>query len=349
MTAFRLFRIVSLLTFVAATSTLVGCGDDKQTNAGDAGKLVVYSGREAELVDPLFKAFESDTGINVEVRYAGSPELAATIAEEGDNGRADVFFAQDAGSIGSVAEKGLLAGLNTDVTAAIPAEYRDGANRWTGVTGRVRVLAYNTEKIAHDDLPASVLELTDGKWKGRLGIAPGNASFQAFVTAMRETRGDAATLKWLKAIKANEPQTFDGNGAIVEAAAKGEIDAGLVNHYYLYELKSESPDAPVANHYFQNGDVGSLINVSAAGILKHAPNATNAQRFITYLLNDAQEFFATEAEEKEYPLVSGYEDKLPKDLKPLDEIDGPDVKLSEFGAKLPATVRLIESAGFSGT
>lgn len=352
MTTLKKLPILAALMFALAVLAVAGCGDDdKRTGGATAeagGKLVVYSGREAELVEPLYKRFERDTGIDIEVRYAETPELAATISEEGENSPADVFYAQDAGSI--LAIEGKLTAVAQDQLDKVPEKYRDGEGNWTGVTGRVRVLTYNTEAVKnHADLPAEVTGLTGATWKGRVGIAPGNASFHAFVTAMRQTRGDDETKQWLKGMKDNDVKTFEGNSAIVEAVAKGEIDAGLVNHYYLYQAKAEDPGAPLANHYFADGDPGSLVNVSAVGILASAPNKANAERFVEFLLAEGQEFFATEAEEKEYPLVGGYEDNLPKDLTPLDEVEGPDVTLDQLGAGLDDTVKMIESVGFSGT
>lgn len=352
MTKLKRFPIVMVALFALSTLVIAGCGSDDKVAGGATaelgGKLVIYSGREAELVEPLYKKFEQTTGIELEVRYAETPELAATIAEEAENSPADVFYAQDAGSILAIEDQ--LATIEQDQLDKIYEQYRDDEGKWTGVTGRVRVLTYNTDSIKdHTALPATVAGLTDAKWKGRVGIAPGNASFQAFVTAMRETEGDTATKKWLKDMKANDVQTFEGNSAIVEAVAKGEIDAGLVNHYYLYQTKAEDPDAPIANHNFTDGDPGSLVNVSAAGILASAPNKVNAERFVAFLLNEGQAFFATEAEEKEYPLVDGYDDELPKDLTPLDEVEGPDVTLDQLGAGLDDTVEMIESVGFTGT
>lgn len=329
-----------LVVFAAA---LAGCGSSDDTT--DSNKLVVYSGREAELVEPLYKKFEQESGLDVEVRYGESPELAATLMEEGENSPADVFYAQDAGAIGAVEDQ--LQALPDGVSEKVEERFRDTNGRWTGVTGRARVLAYNTDELEAGDLPASVLGLTDPKWKGRIGIAPGNASFQAFVTGMRESLGDEKTKQWLEDMKRNDVKTYEKNGQTVEAVAKGEIDAGLVNHYYLYEIKAEDPDAPVANHFFENGDPGTLVNVSAAGILASAPNKANAEKLIAFLMNEGQTFFAEEAAEREYPLVAGT--PQPAGLPPLDEVKGPEVELSEFGDKLPASVTMIEAVGFPGT
>lgn len=345
--SFKRFSVSLLALLALAATAIAGCGGEDEKAVGPEGKVVVYSGRSAELVAPLYEKFEKETGITVEARYAGTPELASTIAEEGANSPADVFYAQDAGSIQAIED--LLAPLTKSQLKLVDEQYRDPEGRWTGVSGRVRVLTYNTDAVKQSDLPETVDEMTDPKWKDRVGIAPGNASFQAFVTAMRLTEGDDATRTWLQGMKDNGVKTFENNSAISEAVAKGEIDAGLVNHYYLYQTKAEDPDAPIANHNFKDGDPGSLVNVSAAGVLASAPNKANAERLMEFLLAEGQEFFAVEAEEKEYPLVAGYEDKLPDDLTPLAEIQGPDVSLSELGTGLSDTVTMIESIGFTGT
>ena len=322
------------------TAALAGCGGD---DGGD-GPLTVYSGREEELVAPLFEQFTEETGIEVEVRYGDSAELAATIAEEGDNTPADVFFAQDAGSLGSVEER--LAELPDDVLDRVGESHRDPDGRWTGTSGRVRVVAYNTDELSENDLPTSILDFTDPKWKGKLGLPPTNASFQAMVTAMRLELGDDAAREWLDGIKANDPTFFEGNTATVEAIANGEIEAGFVNHYYLYVIKEDDPDAPVANHFLRSGDPGALVNVAGAGILEGADDEESAERFVEFLLSDeGQEFYATEAEEAEYPLVDGIEPR--EGLPPLDSLRGPDVDLDALGPELEKTLEMLNEAGFT--
>jgi len=214
---------------------LAGCGDG-------GGDITVYSGRQEDLVEGLFERFEEATGIELEVRYGDSAELAATIAEEGDNTPADVFFAQDAGSLGAVGAEGLLKELPAETLERVDERFRDPESHWVGTSGRVRVIAYNTEALAEDELPDSIWDFADPAWRGKIGFAPTNASFQAMVTAMRLEAGDERTREWLEAIKANEPRLYENNVQTVEAIAAGEIEAGFVNHYYLYGLLEEQPD-----------------------------------------------------------------------------------------------------------
>jgi len=326
-----------LVVVVALAAAAAGCG------GGSDDPLTVYSGREEELVAPLFEQFTEETGIEVEVRYGDSAELAATIAEEGENSPADVFFAQDPGSLGSVDAQ--LAELPAETLERVDSQFRDADGRWVGTSGRSRVIAYNTDELSEDEVPDSVFDLTDPRWKGRIGIAPTNASFQAFVTAMRLSKGDEATRQWLVDLKENDPKEYEKNALIVEAVAAGEIDLGLVNHYYLYLVKEEQPDAPVANHFLEAGDPGALVSVAGAGVLASSDQTDDAEQFVDFLLSDAgQRFYVDEAEEAEYPLVDGIDAK--EGLPPLAELTGPDVELTAFGAELESTIELLRETGY---
>ena len=272
--------------------------------SSDDGTLTVYSGRTADLLGPLFRRFEEQTGIDVKVRYGDSAEMAGAVLEEGDNPRADVLVVQDAGNIGQVARAGRLETLGPAVLDRVPTEYRSPENRWVGLSGRVRVVAYNTDRLTEADLPAGIEGFTDPRWKGRLAWAPTNGSFQAFVTAFRVMKGEAAAEAWLRGIEANEPKVFPNNVAIVEAVGRGEVDTGFVNHYYLYRLRHEGTAGKAANKFYGAGDPGGLVNVSAAGILKASKHEADARRLVEFLLNDeSQHYFAEET--YELPLVAG--------------------------------------------
>jgi iron(III) transport system substrate-binding protein len=331
----------NLLVLLAALA-LTGCA-----GGGDDDTLVVYSGREEELVAPLFERFEEETEIAVDVRYGDSAELAATIAEEGDNSPADVFFAQDPGSLGSVEDQ--LAVLPEDVLQRVDKRFRDANGRWVGTSGRARVIVYNTEELTEDEVPDSVFDLTDSKWKGQIGIPPTNASFQAFVTAMRLDVGEERTRTWLEDLKANDPKFYERNTPVVEAAASGEIQLGLVNHYYLYLVKEElGKDAPIANKYLPGEDPGALVSVAGAGILEGAEHEDAAELFVQFLLEgDQQRFYTEEAEEAEIPLVEGIRPRA--GVPSLAELAGrgPNVDLSSFGAELERTLELLNETGYT--
>ncbi len=314
------------------------------TGSGEAGKLVIYSGRSESLVQPIIDQFAAATGIDVQVRYGDTAELAATLLEEGSNSPADLFYAQDPGRLGAVRDAGLLAPLPEALLNLAPDRFRDGNGEWIGISGRARVVVYNSEKLDEADLPATIEGFTDPGWKGRLGWAPTNGSFQAMVTAMRQVWGEDRTRAWLEGIIANEPVVYPKNTPIVEAVGAGEIDAGFVNHYYLFRFLSEQGESfPARNYFLPGGGPDSLILVSGAGILKTSQNADNARKFLEYMLSEAgQQYFTNET--FEYPVVDGVE--TPALLTPLAQLDSRaiDIDLSDL-SDLPGTARLLAELG----
>ena len=155
-------------------------------------------------------------------------------------------------------------------------------------------MVYNTETLSDGDLPASILEFTDPKWKGRIGWAPTNASFQTMVTSMRVIWGEERTREWLQGIQANRPNAYFKNTPIVAATASGEIDVGFVNHYYLHRfIQEDGEEFGARNHYLADGGPGSLVMVAGAGILETAEKRENAERFLRFMLSKvAQQYFA---------------------------------------------------------
>lgn len=314
-----------------------GAAEASPATSGDA--VVIYSGRSENLVKPLLDMFTADTGIPVAVRYGDTAEMAAQILEEGDNSPADVFYGQDAGALGALSER--FTPLEESILNQVEARFRSPNGTWVGTSGRARVLVYNTTTVQPADLPASVLDLTDAKWRGRIGWAPTNGSFQAFVTALRITQSDEVARTWLEAMIANDVKVYEKNSAIVNAVASGEIDAGLVNHYYLFALKKDRGDVAAQNYYFPNGDVGSLVNVAGAGILKTGKHQAQAHQFIDYLLSPkAQQYFADQT--FEYPLISGVQPN--PEITPLAEIATPNIDLGNL-QDLQGTLEMLQDVG----
>jgi iron(III) transport system substrate-binding protein len=308
----------------------------------EGSQLVVYSGRTESLVGPLIQRFEDESGIEVAVRYGGTAELAATILEEGPNSPADVFYAQDAGALGALAKAGRLREVPTSILDRVAPRFRSPEGQWVGTSGRARVVIYNTERLSEEELPDSIMGFTDPKWKGRIGWAPTNGSFQAFVTALRVLKGDDVAREWLNGILANDPQVYPSNTAIVEATAQGEVDVGFVNHYYLYRFLSEAGESfPARNYHPRSGGAGALINVAGAGILDTASNVQAAGAFIEFLLSEeGQRYFAQETHE--YPLIAGVE--VDPRLTPLSEINAPSIDLSNLD-DLRGTLELLQEVG----
>ncbi len=312
------------------------------TTGQETGPLTVYSGRGEELVGPLLERFQDESGVEVEIRYAGSPELAATLLEEGTNTPADVFYAQDPASLGAVAKAGMLETLPDSILDRVPADFRDAEGQWVGTSGRARVVVYNTENVSEDELPSDIWDLTDSKWRGRIGVAPTNGSFLTFVAAMILTEGEDRTREWLEGIAANQPVTFDGNSPIVAATDAGDVDLGLVNHYYLYRLEAEQGEVTAANHFLTAGDPGSLIMTAGAGVLATADQPEEAQRLVEFLLSqEAQTYFRDET--FEYPLIEGV-DPAPR-LPALVQIQTPDLDLSDLADTIDQATDLVADAG----
>ena len=313
---------------------LAACGD------GDEDSLTIYSGRSETLVGPLIQQFQEDTGVDVSVKYAGTPQLAATLLEEGTNTPADLFFAQDPGGLSAV--EGMLRTLPESTLSLVPEWASSPNGRWIGLSGRARTVAYNTERLAPEDLPDDLTGFADPKWKGRIGWAPTNASFQTMVTAMRAVWGEEQTLQWLKNVQGNEPKVYPKNTPIVAATAAGEIDVGFVNHYYLHRFLAEEGESFKARNYHPRaGGPDAIIMVAGAGILTESDNPGNAQRFIDYLLSDsAQQYFA--AETYEYPLTGS----IPASggVIPLSEINNPDLSSQDL-SDLAGSQKLIRQAG----
>src|SRR5215204_5081585 len=273
------------------------------TPLGASGELVIYSGRMEDLIGPAIELCEEQTGVQPEIRYGQTAELAVAILEEGENSPASLYIAQDAGALGQLAAEGRLAQLPEEILNRVDERFRSSDGHWVGVSGRARVLVYNRDMIQESELPASVLDLTDPSWAGRVGWAPENGSFQSFVTALRKIEGEDVARQWLEGMLANDPAVFESNAPIVRAVASGEIPVGLVNHYYKYEIQAEEgQELPVENYFFPNGDVGSLINVAGVGILEGSPNQEQALAVIDcFLRPDVQQYFAETT--FEYPLI----------------------------------------------
>jgi iron(III) transport system substrate-binding protein len=326
------------------------CSDDgsSDTPAESGDKSVtIYSGRAEALVKPTLDRFTQQTGIALQVRYGTTAQMAAQLVEEGGNSPADVFLAQDAGALGAVNKRGLFAALPSEVTGKVPAAYRAEDGKWVGVTARARVLVYNPTLVPAADLPRSVFELTDAKWKGKVAVAPTNGSFQAFVTAVRVQHGEARAKEFFTGLKANGAVIRDNNIAIVEDVDAGKVPMGLVNHYYLGEIAKErgtTPDKMNAKlHFFAPGDSGAMVNVSGVGVLAGSAKDPDVRSLLDYLLStDTQAQFA--AQTFEYPVISGAPG--PAYVPALSDLKPPPIDLNDLES-LEASIALIKEAGLT--
>ncbi len=323
------------LALVLGLGALTGCASESSNNSPES--ITIYSGRSETLVAPLFEKFTDETGIGIEVRYGDSADLAAQILEEGDNRQADVFFSQDAGSLGALEAENILVELPSRITSLVPSIYQSGTRKWVGVSGRARVINYNPETVS--EVPSSVLDLMDPVWKGRVGIAPTNASFQAFVTALRVLKGESIARDFLVAMKDNAV-LYESNDVILEAVEAGQVDVGLINHYYWYakakEIGTENMTSKIA--WFESDDIGNLVNVAGVGALN---SSESTLKFIEWLLSkETQQFFVDTT--FEYPLVEGVVPAA--DLPDLISINKPEIDLTSLSS-LQTTLELLSDVG----
>lgn len=324
-----------------------GCGFDTGGSGGAGNEpetegITLYSGRIAAAIGPAVDSYEAEAKRDVQVRFAETADLAATLVEEGDASPADVFFAQEPGAIAAVAENGLLAKLPEDILRRVPPRFRDPAGHWVGVTGRARIVAYDRDAIAEDELPRSPFGLSAPRWRDRVGWSPASSSMQEYVTALRARYGDERTRAWLEAMVENGAKAYPNNVAIRDAIADGEIEVGLINHYYVAQaIAEEGPDYPVAV-YFPPGGLGSLMLLTSVGVLESSDRKPEAFEFVRSLLDgDSQAFFTSSS--KEYPLATGAEPD-PSLSVPIDEIPASDSSLVDL-TELQATIELMQESG----
>ena len=328
-------RRTPILLVLLLAAALTACGEDREA-------LTIYSGRTENLVGPILERFHAETGIPIDVKYGDSAELALLIQTEGERTPADVFLSQTPGANAFLAGHDLLRELPAELAARVDERFRDERRLWVGVTGRQRVLVYNQELLDPADLPGSIDEVVSEEFAGKVAVAPTNGSFQDFVTAMRQVRGDDETLAWLEALAGSDAPTYPNNNAIVDAVARGEVAMGLVNHYYNHRFLEEDPSLPSRNHQFPGDDIGSLLIPSTVSVLASTTRSEEAERFVAFLLEEqAQRYFSEET--FEYPLVAGV--RAADTLPPLDTLAAFPYRFEELGGGLERTVELIRESG----
>jgi iron(III) transport system substrate-binding protein len=339
MTSFARTRILTLL--VASSVALGGCAtaeepeavaedtavieesaEDIAVVAGEDDYVILYSGREESLIQPLIDVFMEESGVQVDIRYAGTSELAAQILEEGSQSPAAVFLSQDAGALGALGEAGLLDTLPVQISNRVDPAFTSTDGSWVGIV-------YDSENVAVADLPTDADDIVGPQWSGKVGVAPANASFQSFVTAYRVIRGETAADQWVSGLVINDPQIYEKNSAILEAVNSGEIPLGLINHYYWYQMESErgADNMRAALYFLPAEDPAAIVNVSGVGILKAQSSDLDALKLVEFLVSDqAQQYFVSTT--YEYPLVPGI--TSPEGLPPLSELASADFDLSDL-------------------
>lgn len=328
------FMLAALLLLLLAA---VGCG------GGGDEELVVYSSRTSSLVQPLLEQYADQTGTNIRVKYANTASIVATLLEEGQNSPADVVYLAEPSGWAVLSKESMLAKLPDSLLEKVDGRFRSSRGEWVGTSGRSKVVVYNTRNIDPDrDLPQSIMDFTDRRWKGRIGWAPAHGEWQILLMAIRLEKGEEAARQWLEGIKANEPRTYPNLISIVHAVANGEVDVGFVNHYYVPRfIEEEGEDFGARNHYIGHSDPGAVIDVAGVGILQTSANREAAEGFVEYMLGaEAQRYFSERTHE--YPVSAGVQPT--GGLPPLASLNPPSIDPAEL-SELESTIKMLRDAG----
>ena len=279
----RLFFI--LLVGCTSSSTTPEPTPDLSAGKTTSSSIVVYSGRGESMVGELFQQLEKELGVDIEVQYGSTSEMVTRLLTEGNQSPADIIFAQDSGHLGALSNAGALEKLPTAILEQVDARFRDDDGTWVGTSGRLRVLVYDSTKITDDELPKSLKELADPKWKGKLGWAPSNGSFQAHVSALRHLWGEKETKEWLQGVQRNTPKRYPKNSPQVKAANEGTLLIGWVNHYYLHSKLKNSTDRKAKNYSFPSTDAGNIMMIAGVGVRADSENKDAAYKVINALIS----------------------------------------------------------------
>jgi iron(III) transport system substrate-binding protein len=329
----RLFT--GIVTVLVAGSALAACGSSSGSASGDKSAtptITLYSGQHEQTTAKLVKTFEAESGIHVKVRSDDEAVLANQIETEGSHSPADVFYTENTPPLEFLQEHNLLAPLTASTLAAVDSKYNSTQGEWVGVSARVNVMVYNTDKLQASQLPKSVMDLASPQWKGKLGIAPGETDFQPIVTSIMKEKGKSAALAWLEAIKSNAgSHSYPDNESLTDMVNRGQVQIGLINHYYWYrqrdEVGAKSTHSAIA--FFAPHDVGYVLDVSGAAVLKSSKNQAAAQKLVAFLVSHNGEEVLAHSESYEYPLGSGVVTAKP--LKPFGQLQPIALSLSDLG------------------
>ena len=339
--------VVAVMLAVAAcgSSSAPGTASGTSASAGAAAKpeLTLYNAQHEDLMQLMVDDFTKTTGIKVKMRSGEDPELGAQLVQEGAKSPADVFVTENSPAMTNVAGKGLFAKVDDATLAQVPAQFAPADKDWVGFAARSTVFVYNPAGLKAADLPASLMDLSQPKWKGKVGISPGGADFQAIVSAVLALKGEAATKAWLKGLKENA-KVYQGNSAVLKAVNAGEVASGVIYHYYWFKDQGESGanSKNVTQMYFGNQDPGAFLSVSGAGVLKSSKHPAEAQQFVKWLNGlDGQKVLA-DSKAMEYPIGNGA--KANPALKPLSELQPPTVAVATLNGQ--KVVDMMTAVGF---
>ena len=344
-------RVASAAALVAVMLGVAACGSSSTpsassaaagTGAGDKPTLTLYNAQHEDLMKIMTAEFTKATGIKVAMRNGEDPEIALQIVQEGAKSPADVFVTENSPAMIMVDSKGLFAKVDDATLAQVPTDFVPANKGWVGFAGRSTVFVYTDAKVKPGALPASIMDLSGPTWKGRVGISPTGADFEAIVSAVLALKGEPATLAWLKGLKTNA-KVYSGNSAVLKAVNAGEVDSGVIYHYYWFKDQQESGanSKNVKQLYFKNQDPGAFLSISGAGVLKSSKHPAQAQQFVKWLNSPEGQKVLAGSKAMEYPI--GIDAAADPKLTPLSQLSPPKVELSTLNG--PKVVEMMTEAG----
>jgi iron(III) transport system substrate-binding protein len=329
-----------LLALAVGGAGLAACGG---SSAG--AQLTLYNGQHVQTTQSLVDAFEKQTGITVKVRSNDEDTFADQIMTEGANSPADVLYTENSPPLEHLQAKGLLQAVDPATLAHVPDKFNSPSGDWVGVSARVSVLVYNTNLVQQSQLPTSVMQLADPRWKGMLAMAPGETDFQPIVTSVARAYGSAAALKWLEALKANAGSNhiYPDNETVTSEVNSGAAAIGIINQYYWYREHAQvgAANTHSAIAFFAPGDVGYVLDVSGAAVLKSSQHKAEAERFLSFLTSEKAQEIIAHSDSFEYPLVAGVAPS--PSLTPFDQLQPNSISVSDLGDGSTAVALLTQA------
>jgi iron(III) transport system substrate-binding protein len=320
--------VPSLFAVAALTAATILPGHAQSADDG----IIVYNAQHQSLAQAWADAFTKETGIKVTIRNGEDTELGNQLVQEGAASPADVFLTENSPAMVLVDNAGLFAELPADILSQVPDTFRPAHGRWIGIAARSTVFAYNKSKLTADQLPKSILDLAEPAWKGRWAASPSGADFQAIVSALLELKGETATLAWLKAMKENAVP-YKGNGTVLKAINAGQIDGGIIYHYYWFgdQAKTGENSGNVALHYFKNQDPGAFVSLSGGAVLASSKHKAQALAFLKWATGKGGQDILKTGTSYEYAVGVGAQSN-PK-LVPLADLQAPKLEPSKLNSK----------------
>ncbi|MCP1445457.1 iron(III) transport system substrate-binding protein [Pseudomonas sp. GGS8] len=333
-------RIPSFLKKALLTTAFLSAGHVYAAEQADG--IVVYNAQHESLTKSWVEGFTKETGIKVTVRNGDDTEMGNQLVQEGASSPADVFLTENSPAMVLVDNAGLFAPVAPSTLEQVGAAYRPAHGKWVGIAARSTVFVYNPSKLAEADLPKSLMDLAAPSWKGRWAASPAGADFQAIVAAVLELKGEAATLDWLKAMKTNFT-AYRGNSAVLKAVNAGQIDSGVIYHYYSFvdQSKTGENSKNTSLNYFKHKDPGAFVSLSGGGVLASSQHKEQAQAFLKWITGKDGQAILKTGNSFEYAVGKNAESN-PK-LVPLQQLDAPTVDVSKLDSR--KAVELMTQAG----